>query len=304
MLNKIPQIGYIDLSLDSPPRSSFERFLMALDGQMSEPKCYGWFHLLCILLTVAGCVFVSLKCRNLSDRRVRATVGCTAALLILLEIYKQLNFAYDSETGEWSYAWSAFPFQFCSTPMYVMAAAAFCKKGKLQTKLYEFLSTYGLFAGLLVMLYPASVFTETIGINIQTMIHHGMMIVIGVFLYASGRVRIERRTVWRAAPVFLVLFLAALLMNGVYAVCGDPEQNFNMFYLSPRGSAPVGFIDVLFDVIPYPIILTGYAAGFTFAGFLTTMAARLCVSLYRRHVGRKKPVEETTMAATEESKRI
>lgn len=301
MLQTSPTIRYAELSLETPSKSAFERFLAALDGKMSEPTLFGWFHWLCILLTVAVCVFVALKCRKLSGKQVRLTVGITAAVLLVFELYKQLNYSYYADTDVWSYNWSAFPFQFCSTPMYIMAMAAVWKEGKFQTRLYDFLATYGLFAGVLVLAYPASVFTATTGINIQTMVHHCSMIVIGVFLYATGQSKIEKRTVWRAAPVFLVLLALALVMNGVYAAVGDPNQNFNMFYLSLNGKTPLAFLDTLFEIIPYPIIVAGYAAGFTLAGFLMTLSAKLCSRLYQR-LG-KRPAQTAEDVATLETEK-
>jgi hypothetical protein len=143
------------------------------------------------------------------------------------------------------------------------------------------LATYALFAGVLVMLYPGGVFTETIGINIQTMLHHGTMIVIGVFLYATKSVKMQHKTVVYGAPVFAALLLTALILNAVFAALGDPDANFNMFYLARTGKTPLDFLDTLFTLIPYPIIWAGYIGGFTGMGWAMSALAMLTVKIYR-----------------------
>ena len=82
--------------------------------------------------------------------------------------------------------------------MYIFLIAALIKKGKVQDSLFAFLGTYALFAGLAVMLYPNDVFTTTIGINIQTMVHHGLMLVGGVYILASGRAKLEHKTILKS----------------------------------------------------------------------------------------------------------
>ena len=136
----------------------FERFLGALHKVVDEPPVFGWFHWFWIALTLIACVLVCLQAKKLSEKAVRAIVGSVAAILIILEIYKQLDFSYNISEDSWAYNWGAFPFQFCSTPMYIMALAAVWKKSKVQNALYAFLATYGTFAGIIVLAYPESVF--------------------------------------------------------------------------------------------------------------------------------------------------
>lgn len=73
---------------------------------------------------------------------------------------------------------------------------------KFQKVLYSYLATFSLFAGIAVMAFPSSVFVETIGINIQTMICHAGMVVVGVVLLASRVVDLNFKTILRALPVF------------------------------------------------------------------------------------------------------
>ena len=161
----------------------FEKILQVLDADMTRPTMYGWFHLVALLVVIGLIVLVVFKCKNLSEKAFRTIILTTAIVLIIFEIYKQLNFSYNPDSDTWDYQWYAFPFQFCSSPMYVLLLIGCLKECKFRNFLCSFMATFGLFAGIGVMLYPSTVFIETIGINIQTMIHHGSMVVIGVLMF-------------------------------------------------------------------------------------------------------------------------
>ena len=105
-------------------------------------------------------------------------------LITVLEIYKQINFSFHVDGIQilFDYQWYAFPFQFCSTPMYIGLLAAVVRSKSLHMRLCSYLATYALFAGICVMAYPSTVFIDTVGINIQTMIWHGSMITVGIVL--------------------------------------------------------------------------------------------------------------------------
>ena len=271
--------------------SLFEQFLAFLDGQMTAPTGYSWFHLLCAALVIAFCFLILYKAHNISDKAFRLTLGITAGVLLTLELYKQLNYSYDYADDRWGYQWYAFPFQFCSTPMYVMLAAALVSNEKVKRSLYSFLATYALFAGIAVMIYPNDVFTETIGINIQTMVHHGMMVVMGVFMYASGRVQLSHKTILYALPTFITLISIALTANILYGEFGDPEQTFNMFFISPYYPCTLPVLSLLYGKIPYLAFLACYIFGFSAAGYATSLLVMYIkkgyVEIKAKHINKK-----------------
>lgn len=208
--------------------------------------------------------------------------------MICLELYKQFIFSYSIVDGviTWEYQWYAFPFQFCSTPMYVALIGSLVKKGKFQECLYSFLATFGLFGGLIVMLVPSTVFMEYIGINIQTMVHHGLMIVIGVVLLSSKAVKLEHKTILKAGYVFLCLTALALLMNCLYVWYGG-THDFNMFYISPYKESELLVFKDIQKVVPYAIFLLSYIVGFSLAGYIVLLIAMLInyIILSRKKVG-------------------
>jgi hypothetical protein len=244
----------------------FEKILKALDLSMTKPTPYGWFHLMWLAIVAILIVVVCLTCKKLNSKQFRTITLIVGITLILFEIYKQLNFSFDSSNGTWSYHWYAFPFQFCSTPMYVLLLIGIIKENKFSNYLCCFMASFGLFAGLVVMLYPNTVFVSTIGINIQTMLHHGMMLVMGVFMIVSGRAKLEHKTILKGGAVFLSLLAIAFVMNIVWHFIGI-NQTFNMFYISPFYKCELVILDKIQE-INYVLFLFTYIFGFLLAGYL------------------------------------
>ena len=95
--------------------------LNVLDTEMETPTMYGWFHLLWWGITLGAAVLLCvLHKRKPSERRVRAVVLGVALTVFILEVYKMINYSFTYENGEilFDFQWYAFPWQFCSTPMY------------------------------------------------------------------------------------------------------------------------------------------------------------------------------------------
>ncbi len=130
------------------------------------------------------------------------------------------------------------------------------------------------FAGVCVMLYPVTVFIGTIGINIQTMVCHGSMIVLGVYLLYSGYVKLSHKTILKALPVFVVTVLVAMVMNEIAFQTGLTErESFNMFYISPHCDPHLPVYSMVQQIVAYPWCLIGYVGGFTLAAYLILLLA-------------------------------
>ena len=246
------------------------------------PTCFGVYHILSLCIIFGLCALVLWKGKKVSDKQFDCIIGITAGVLLLFELYKQLILSYNAEKGTWAYYWTQFPFQFCSTPMYVMLLISLLKNGKLKNSLCSFIATYSLFAGIAVCIYPGTVFVDHLGINLQTMVHHGAMLIVGVFMYACGKVKPCHKTVLYALPTFLVLIAMAITMNSIYAAYGDTKYTFTMFYIAPGLSCPFPVFDILLEKAPYPVFLLTYVSLFTLAGYLVSMAAYLIIKLRKR----------------------
>lgn len=254
--------------------------LRLLDSEMTRPGLYGWFHILWLTIVVAATVLLCKKFPKGTERQVKTIIGSITIAVIVLEIYKQINYTFqvtDAGLIEADFQWYAFPFQFCSMPMYVGLLAAFGGKGRFHKAMCAFLASYAVFAGVCVMLYPGDVFVGTIGINIQTMICHGTMIVIGVYLMYTGYVPCSRKTFYKAVPVFAAGVIMAAVMNEIAYAAGLLEtETFNMFFISPHCDPSLPVYSLVQAVVPYPLCLIIYIAAFSAAaGIILLLGAGL-----------------------------
>lgn len=255
----------------------FQNLLRIFDTPMKTPTLFGWFHLLWLGITLgAALLLIQIQKKTHSEKLPHYVIFITAITVTVLEIYKQINFSFGYENGiTFDYQWYAFPFQFCSTPMYVGLLAGIIKKGKVHNALAAYLATFAMFAGLCVMVYPGDVFIETIGINIQTMVCHGSMITVGIYLLATGYVKPEHKTILRALPVFCAAALVAIVMNEIAYYTGLLKTDyFNMFYFSPHCDPHLPVFSLVQSAMDAPIIeIVIYIAGFTAAAYLILLAA-------------------------------
>ena len=241
---------------------------------MITPTMYGWFHLVWFALSILAGVALCRWNRKPDERFMRKLLLIVSIVVILLEVYKQINytFIYDGQSIIADYQWYAFPFQFCSTPMYIGLLAGLTK-GKFHSALCAYLGTFSLFAGLCVMFYPATVFISTIGINIQTMICHGSMISLGIYLLYTGYVQATHKTMLKAIPVFIVLVLLAAVMNEIAYASGLLEtEEFNMFFISPYCAPSLPVYSLVQAAVPFPWCLFIYVAAFSLASYLILLA--------------------------------
>lgn len=257
-----------------------------LNAKMEVPDMYGGFHIFFFAVSILAGIVLCRRCPKPDAAFVRKLLLIVSLVVIGLEIYKQVNFSfrYDGERIRFDYQWYAFPFQFCSTPMYIGLLSALTRSKHLHECFSAYLSTYGLFAGLCVMFYPSTVFVDTIGINIQTMICHGSMVTIGIYLLFSGYVKTERQTIFKALPVFFALVGMAMAMNEIAYQTGLLNtETFNMFFISPYCAPELPVYSLIQGVVPYPWCALIYIAGFTAAGSLLLLMAGVMNHIILKH---------------------
>ena len=255
--------------------SFWESILKIFHTEMEIPGLYGWYHILWLLLTAGASVALCLWHKKKGQTPVAKVLLWTAIVVLVLEVYKQVTFSFiPSDNTHFDYQWYAFPFQFCSTPMYVSLLAGLTKKGKFHDAMCAYLATFSMFAGLCVMFYPGDVFCTLAGVNIQTMICHGSMVVIGVYLLYSGHVKLSHKTILKAAIVFASCVAIACVMNEIAHASGLLErETFNMFFVSPYVAPSLPVYSLVQNVVPFPISLVIYILGFTLASYIILLSA-------------------------------
>ena len=266
----------------------WQAFLRFLNTESEVPTWFGYYHLMWLaIMTAATILMVAIGPKH-SHKQVTNVVLVTAVVVAALEICKQINYTFGDGSGTPEYQWYAFPFQFCSTPMYVGLLAGMIRRGRVHDSLCAYLATYAVFAGLAVMIYPNDAYISTNFINFQTMICHGSMVVIGAYLLGSGHVKLKFSTLLKAMPVFAVCVAMAAVMNVcAYRVGLLEDHNFNMFYISPYLECSLPVYSLVHNAVPFPVNLVIYILGFTAAAGLILVLAALIRKAVRR-TGKKR----------------
>ena len=243
---------------------------------METPALYGWFHLLFFALAIISGIILVKVFKAPNEKTVRQILLTISIICIILEIYKQFiyTFSYDGAKIAADYQWYAFPFQFCSTPMYIGLLAGLIKKKKIHNALCAYLATFSTFAGLCVMFYPGDVFIDMIGINIQTMIHHGSMVAMGIFLLGSGYVKSQHKTLLKATAVFAICVVIAMIMNEVAHFSGLKET-FNMFFISPHQAPSLPVYSIVQEYVPFPLCTVIYIITFMLASYIILLISMM-----------------------------
>ena len=65
----------------------FERLLIILDAEMPRPTLFGWFHILCLILTALVTFFLIKKYKDTSDKVFRKIILITWLIIVVLEVF-------------------------------------------------------------------------------------------------------------------------------------------------------------------------------------------------------------------------
>ena len=276
--------------------SVFEKILHALQFHGDAPTNYGLFHICFLVLTLAVTIFLVWRFKNASDKTVRKILLAFWITVVVFEIYKQLDFSMVVTDGvaNWSYQWYALPFQFCSTIFYTLPFIIFLPDGWLRKAFIAFFTTFTFFAGFAVMLYPGDVFSPDIGVSVQTMIHHGTQVALGIFLTAHSLKNVKFRHLGIALAIFYVFCGIAMILNeSVHnlIVAGEIVGEFNMFFISPYYNCTLPILADIYKAVPYPAFLAIYMVGFALIALLFFAIEKGILALVGKC--KKAPVEPT-----------
>ena len=259
---------------------------------VSMPKAFGAFHITMLALILAVTVIFCIKYKSAGEREIRGLLLGVWIAMVVGEIYHQICFAFSLSADGlvFAYPWYKFPFQFCSTPLYALPFAVFLPDGRVRDGFIAFLSSFSLFAGLAVILYPADAFVDIIGVNIQTMMHHGSQVALGILLFTRYREKMTLRRFAYAIPIFAVLLCIALIMNTVaYQLITEyaPDESFNMFFISPYFDCTLPILSDVCRALPYPAFLAIYIFGFILVSATVFNLLTGVRALYKRAVAHR-----------------
>ena len=242
---------------------------------------YGFLHILFIILTIVSSIILCKISKSHDDKQVVKTVFIIGLIFLVLELYKQLFYNTFSD-GLKSYNWSMFPFQLCSTPMYLCLLSIFFKEN-IRKSIYSFLAFFGFVAGLTVMIFPETVIIDEVTISIQSLLWHGLQCVLGCYLiktqnYGENISEIKHGIFW-----FIGLLFAAIVMNYTFEVCKtiyNIDGYFNLFYISPYYECNVVILKDIWNATNYHFALLCYIIGV----ILGTIVIFYSVNLFKKHI--------------------
>ena len=227
---------------------TLENNIRILQFTMNRPSMYGLFHIMALIIVVALSVYLIKYAKS-----KKKAVYIMSTIMIMFEVYKQLSFSYN-DFG-WSYSWYAFPYQFCSTPMYVGLLYSLIKNKKVSEYLECFLMTYSISAGVAVMLYPSTVFVSETLINIQTMTHHGFMVVIGLLLLSKEK---NIKYVYNKAFVVFFILSSIAIISDIITYYINIDNGLELFYISPFHNSTLPIFSIIDEHAPYILFILSY----------------------------------------------
>lgn len=245
-----------------------EDFIHFFQGTMEEPEVISWFHFIALIPIIALAILIPLFFKNAEEKIYKRILFIFWVVLIVLEIFKQLikSFHYGNPSY-WEYSVRDFPFSICSMVYYFIPIILFVdreKHPKIVDAATGYLCLISLTAGIVVCIYTKMATSTLIYINIQTFIHHGSQIVLGIFIYVWNRKNITIKTVYRSLIAFAITAAIAIIINVAFY-----PRFINMFFINPTRitNLPVG--NIVQEKVGYPVYLISFLSVITLMTFLT-----------------------------------
>ena len=265
-----------------------EKIISILEYKVSTPTVFGTYHLCCLALVAIVAALFVWRFKDASDKFIRKLLFAIWCVITVLEIIKQIEGAYfvnDCGIPTWSYLWHSFPLQFCSTPYYCLPFIVFLPDGFWRRSFIAFFASFSLFAGLVVMIYPGDVYCATLFLDVQTMLHHGAMVALGILMAAHNRRQMNKRYFLGSLLIFYAFAAVALILNELlyYLVLVDlPSEAVNLFFISRHYDCTLPLLSDVYRAVPYGVYLVVYFAGFTLASALIYFAEKGILALAKK----------------------
>lgn len=263
-----------------------EEFLHFLQGEMAVPGIISWFHLLMLIPIISLTFVVSFFFKDTDEKTYKRILLISWIILIILEIFKQIlkAFHYDNPSY-WEYSIRDFPFSICSMPYYLIPIILFVNKEK-HPKIIDAINGYlcfiSLVTGLVVCIYTDMVVSKMIFINVQSLIHHGAQLILGVFVYVWNRRTITIKTVYRSLIAFAITAVIAIIINVSFY-----PHFINMFFINPTRITNLPIGSVVQEKAGYPVYLIAFLSAIALVTFLIYFVE---TGLYKL-ISKKKPSE-------------
>lgn len=252
-------------------------FLHFLQAEMDTPAIISWFHLLMMIPIITLAILIPALFKNASEKVYKRILFIFWTILIVLEIFKQLikSFHY-GDSSYWEYSLRDFPFSICSMIYYFVPIILFVDKAK-HPKIVDaaigYMCFISLVAGIAVCIYTDMVMSRLIFINVQSLIHHGTQVILGIYIYVWNRNTVSIKTVYRSLIAFLITVGIAIIINVSFY-----PRYINMFFINPTiiTNLPIG--NVVQEKAGYAVYLILFI---TVIGLATLLMYYIETSIYK-----------------------
>ena len=245
-----------------------EQFLRFLVTEMEEPGVISWFHFIALIPIITAAILVPLFLKNANEKICKRVLLVSWIILIILEIFKQIVKAYHyGDSSYWEYSYRDFPFSICSMLYYFLPIIIFIDKNK-HPKIVDaaigYMCFISLIAGITVCVYPPMATSTLVYINVQTFIHHGTQVILGIYIYVWNRKTVSIKTFYRSLIAFAITVVIAIIINLSFY-----PHFINMFFINPMfiTNFPVG--NIIQEKAGYPVYLITFLSLIAAATYLT-----------------------------------
>ena len=193
-------------------------------------------HFILLAITTIS-VAIALKfTKNIEKDKVKKIIRKTTIFLWILEIIKIIfnikNYGFN-EVNKYV------PLYFCSLILYAGIFSGYCK-GTLKKMGDVFLSTGGIIAGLIFLIYPLTSLTSypmLHYISLHSFVLHGIMVYIGLLMLITRYTTIEKRDIIYYSTIIVIISAIAYVVNLKYGS--------NLMFISEN--YPGTYIDIIYN---------------------------------------------------------
>lgn len=221
--------------IQSEKQTILQLFLQKTAWPMTPPKPWSAFHILFSVLGLAAAgilaLFLAESCRKTASARDgRFTRACMVLwicgiFLAVSEIYKQLFILQVVNHGK--YDWWYFPFQLCSTPMYLCLIFPLLPSEASRKTAAAYLKAFGFLGGIMALAEPSGLMHPYWTLTLHGLLWHILLVFIAFFCAASGLAGRSTHDFLGTVPLFFIFCFIATLINIFTGGKAD------MFYISP-----------------------------------------------------------------------
>jgi len=226
---------------------------------MTPIKAYSYNHLMIVCVIVITAIILAFTLNHHSCQ-TKSVLAISGSILVILEVFKQLLLTY---VRGGFYSWSDFPFQLCSTPMYL--CFIYLLVPKFRPVISDFIMVYGFIGAIASFILPYSSFYGYLFLTTQSLAWHGILLFLSIFLFLKR----EKAPLWnsycRVSVLYLALSVIAVVINALTYDISEGETN--MFFFGP-GFPNVGILNIIKDNYGWLAETIIMSIASLFAGFI------------------------------------